>query len=198
MRPAPAELAAGSPAKRRETTWTSRVALAGLFDLVDEFLAEFAPRRVGCLRTLARVSYDLIFVRKRPWQSWAGAQEAAEEVEETIGPDAAAWTEITSRAARLLGDVSAETTEEYAQLIHEPTAITVTLHRHYGEVSIPYGDTGATAVANVRSMYLLGLAIQELTGLRGYDPQRDMPLKKAATDPSGAMPYFQQVAGLSD
>jgi hypothetical protein len=74
----------------------------------------------------------------------------------------------------------------------------VTLHRHYGEVSIPYGDTGATAVANVRSMYLLGLAIQELTGLRGYDPQRDMPLKKAATDPSGAMPYFQQVAGLSD
>ena len=76
--------------------------------------------------------------------------------------------------------------------------IALTLHRHYGERSIPYGDTGVTALTNVTNMYQLGRAIQHLTGLRGYDPQREMSLKKAAKDPARALRYFQQVAGLSD
>jgi len=147
-------------------------------------------------RTLAHVSYDLIFVNRRPWQSWQRAQDRADEIEETYRPDAATWARITDHAARVLGNVSAETTAEYAQLIHEPTSIIVTLHRHYGEISIPYGDTGANAVTNLADLYGIGLAIQELTGLRGYDPQRGLPLKKAARDPAGALPYFEQAARL--
>ena len=141
------------------------------------------------------MGYDLIFVNRRPWQSWRRALERAEEFEETTGPDAESWERITE-AARFLGNVSAETTDEYAQLTHEPTAITLVLHRHYAEISIPYGDTGATAITNVTNMYRLGLVVQQTTGLPGYDPQRRKSIKNAAKDPALALPYFEQVARL--
>jgi hypothetical protein len=56
--------------------------------------------------------------------------------------------------------------------------------------------TGADAVAVLRAMYLLGSIFEEETGLEGYDPQVDKPLREAAADIDLGVASFESVARM--
>jgi hypothetical protein len=139
------------------------------------------------------VSYDLTFVPRLPAQRWDEALDAAGEVGAAT-PDPAAWAAILGVARDLLGDVDVHRDDDGFLLTHEPSGIQASYDGAAAAISVPYRYTGPDARAVVAQIYALGRAVEEATGLSGYDPQLDGALAEVADDPTPAVRVFDSVA----
>ncbi|WP_203702011.1 hypothetical protein [Asanoa iriomotensis] len=143
------------------------------------------------------MSYDLMFMRRQPGQSWGEALEAAEDYQDFgAGPDEQVWQRVVARAKLLLGDAFTRLTDDGGEVSHERTGIQLFLYADSAEMNVPYGATGEGATAVLRTMFLLGQVVEEETGLEGYDPQLGQPLREAAADLDLGAASFETVARL--
>ena len=144
------------------------------------------------------MSYDLNFVRKVDGQTWEEAYEALDaalEDDDHIGtPDSQAWGRIVAAARQVLGDVEVHDGGGWYELDHEPTGIQVNLSADSADLTVPYWYAGADAARIVEAIYRLGQAVEEHTGLTGYDPQVERPLAEVVDRPEAAVAVFDQVA----
>ena len=94
------------------------------------------------------------------------------------------WRRVVDRPTDLLGSVEASLSVTHGELSHEPTGIQLTLAASSATITIPYGASADDASRVLRLMYAVGAIIEEETGLVGYDPQVERPIKDAAKDPT--------------
>ena len=143
------------------------------------------------------MSYDLIFLRRKPGQGWDEALEAADAEDEFgAGPAPDVWQRVVERARLLLGEVSLFVTDDCGEINHEPTNIQLDLFADSAELHVPYGATGNGATAILQAVYLLGQVVEEETGLEGYDPQVGAPMREAAANLDLGAASFETVAQL--
>jgi hypothetical protein len=146
------------------------------------------------------MSYDLIFLRVDPAQTWADALAARDaqfdndDAEETRPADDEVWARFVAATASILTNAEAVRTDRYCELSDGDTGIQVSLYATSADISVPYWSRGNDAFDIVTKLYAVGLAVEEVTGLPGYDPQVELPLAEAARQPMLAAACFDQVA----
>ncbi|GIF77209.1 hypothetical protein [Asanoa siamensis] len=140
------------------------------------------------------MSYDLTFLPKTDDQSWEEAMAAAEEAEDGDAPSAQVWAELLAAARQELGEVEVFESEDSYELDHEPSGIQLSYYAGEAAISVPYWHRAERARAVVDSIYRLGAAVERLTGLRGFDPQLELPLTEAAARHDLAVETFDRVA----
>jgi hypothetical protein len=146
------------------------------------------------------MSYDLIFAPKTDDQSWEEALEALEEAGdgddegEPVSPEV--WAALLEAAQQVLGEVEVTEDDDYYELDHEDTGIQLSYFPGNVEITTPYRYKGERAQAIVTSIYRLAEAVQEITGLPGYDPQVDLPISEAIAQPDLAVTAFDRAAAL--
>ncbi|GIF71180.1 hypothetical protein [Asanoa siamensis] len=129
------------------------------------------------------MSYDLMFMRRQPGQTWDEALDAAEDYRDFgAGPDERVWLRVLGRAKLLLGDVTASLTDASGEISHAGTGIALALYADSAEMTVPDGVAGHGATAVLRTMFLLGQVVEEETGLEGYDTQAGQPIREAAAN----------------
>jgi hypothetical protein len=144
------------------------------------------------------MSYDLIFAPKTDDQSWEEALEALEEATDDGEPvSAEVWAGLLEAAREVLGE-ELEVTEDddYYELDHADTGIELSYFPGNVEITTPYRYSGDRAKMIVRSLYRLAQAVEEITGLPGYDPQVELPISEAITQPDLAVKAFDRAAAL--
>jgi hypothetical protein len=129
------------------------------------------------------VSYDLIFARLAPGQTWPDLVDTEHHFDDTDFADERpldpqAWKRIVHRVREFLPEV----VDEDNELGDEVTAIQVLCTADEASVQVPYWHTGAMARHVVATMYRIGAVIEEETGLTGFDPQIDQPIAEASVD----------------
>jgi hypothetical protein len=139
------------------------------------------PHPSTCQARLTQVSYDLDFYRRLPAEGWEEAFQAHEDPDRAGGrPAAEVWSRIVARATQILGDVEVSDAEQYLELTHDPTGIQLSCWSDFAAMNVPYWYTGAEATAVMERVYALAQAVEQETGLEGYDPQLDQPLADLA------------------
>ena len=139
------------------------------------------PQQATLQAKLAHVSYDLNFYRRLPAESWEEAIEANEDPDRAGGrPAAEVWSRTVARATEILGDVDVYDAQQYMELSHDPTGIQLSCWSDFAGITVPYWYTGAEATAVMERVYALGRAVEQETGLEGYDPQLNQPLADLA------------------
>ncbi|MGC5022410.1 hypothetical protein [Micromonospora sp. DT47] len=143
------------------------------------------------------MSYDLIFVPRSDDQSWEEALEAAEEAAEEDDddlPSGEVWARLLAAARHVLGEVSVFEGAYNYELTHESTGIQLSYYSREAGITVPYWYRAEGAKAIVKSIYQLGEAVEEVTGLPGFDPQLDLPLSDAVAQSELAARVFDEVA----
>ncbi|SCL27351.1 hypothetical protein GA0070615_1047 [Micromonospora aurantiaca] len=140
------------------------------------------------------MSYDLIFVPRGGDQSWEDALDAAEESDSAERPSSEVWARLVAASRQVLGEVSVFEGAHNYELTHEPTGIQVSYYAEEAGITVPFWYRGDDARSVVAAMYQLGEAVQAVTGLAGYDPQLELPLSDALTQPELACGVFDEVA----
>jgi hypothetical protein len=154
------------------------------------------------------VSYGIYFVRRDPGQSFEDALEVVEDsyVKE-LGPltsvELEQWDRLLPRARAILGEVQESGDDTARELVHEPSGIELSLLRDQVSLTVPYGHSGDDAVEVMGQVYALARAVEDETGLEGYDPQLGEPVsasRESAADsgftrPSADDPSHQPSRG---
>jgi hypothetical protein len=139
------------------------------------------------------MSYDIFFVRRDPGQSFEDALDDLEQSYEGGDPgpltpdDLELWAAVEPAARELLGPGAQLTQddEETRELTDSGTGIGLTFFQGEFEIHVP----GAAVAGNARDalmtvIYDLARAVEQATGLEGYDPQRSEPVSELI-DPEG-------------
>ncbi len=144
--------------------------------------------------TVAPMSYDIFFVRRDPGQTFEDALDGVEDSFESGDPgplteeDLELWDAVLPQAREILGDQVEITQddEETRELTDPATGIGITLLEGELEIHVPDSQTGADSVV-MSTVYDLARALEEATGLEGYDPQLDEPVSDTSdTSPDPA------------
>lgn len=159
------------------------------------------------------MSYDIFFVRRDPGQTF---QDALDDLEGSYeggdpGPlseaDLELWDAVLPRAIDVLGP-SAEIESvgsETRELCDPATGIGLTFFQGEFEIHVPEPGSGAAAVAPaarldeiemMNRVYALAHAVEQATGLEGYDPQLGEPVSDTAE--SSSTPRGRAVAAAGD
>jgi hypothetical protein len=141
------------------------------------------------------MSYDLIFARLAPGQTWQDHVDVDRDLDEIEFADErpldpAAWQRIVQRVREFLPEV----VDEDCELGDENTAIQVLCTADEASVQVPYWHTGPMARHVVATMYRISAVIEEETGLSGFDPQIEQPIAEASLD--DAVLAFEAVAQM--
>jgi hypothetical protein len=129
------------------------------------------------------MSYDIYFVRRDPGQSF---EDALDELESAFPDGDPAdltedeldwWAELVPQAGEILGEIEvAEDGDVGRELTATGSGIELTMLS--GEVTIhvpdPAGDVDEVALMS--TVYELARAVEDVTGLEGYDPQLGEPV----------------------
>jgi hypothetical protein len=127
------------------------------------------------------VSYDLDFYRRMPGESWEEAFQANEDPDRAGGrPAAEVWSRIVAQAREILGEVEVYDEDQCMELAHDPTGIELACWSDFAAINVPYWYAGAEAAAVMERVYALARAVEQETGLEGYDPQLNQPLAELA------------------
>lgn len=135
-----------------------------------------------------------MFVPKSDDQSWEEALEAAEQDDNGGRPSPEVWANLLAAARQVLGEVSVSENPDFYELDHEPTGIQLSYYPREADIAVPYWYSGERAKSIVSSIYQLASAVEKATGFPGYDPQVDLPVTEAITQPELAVDSFDQVA----
>jgi hypothetical protein len=143
------------------------------------------------------MGYSLVFLRRRPGQSWEGARKAARERDAESLPDPATWDRILMGAEQILGEVSVFVTDQFYELDHDQTGIQVLCNASDGvSITVPYGEGDMDADAVMALMDQLGRVVEEATGLQGYDPQLGLPLSVTGAHTDQSVGMFDTIAAM--
>lgn len=139
------------------------------------------------------MSYDLIFARLAPGQTWDDYledddREFDEDAAEELAPEV--WQRIVSRVREILPSA----VDAGGELDDEHTAIQVLCSADEASIQVPYWHEGAAARRIVTAMYQIAAIIEDETGLRGFDPQIEMATADAAGHVDQAVAVFDSVA----
>ncbi len=130
------------------------------------------------------MSYDIFFVRRDPGQTFEDALDSLEDSYEGGDPgplteeDLELWDAVLPRAHEILGP-GAELTQdddETRELTDPATGIGLTLFQGEFEIHVPENRAGSDDLALMSTVYELARAVEEVTGLEGYDPQLGEPV----------------------
>lgn len=129
------------------------------------------------------MSYDIFFVRRDPGQTFEDALDGVEDSFESGDPgplteeDLELWEAVLPQAREILGDQVeiSQHDEETRELTDPTTGIGITLLEGELEIHVPAHQAGADS-AVMSTVYDLARALEEATGLEGYDPQLDEPV----------------------
>ena len=131
------------------------------------------------------MSYDIFFVRRDPGETIEEALEGVEESYEGGDPgplteeDLELWDSLLPMAREILGSAAEITREdEETREITDPvTGIGLLVFQGEFEIHVPDNRTGGVDDLVVMStVYDLARAVQDVTGLEGYDPQLGEPV----------------------
>lgn len=135
------------------------------------------------------MSYDIFFVRRDPGQTFEDALDELEASFENGDPgeltdaDLERWEALLPIAREILGEVSVDDADEETR---ELTAVEsgVELTMIQGEIAIRVPDERSPAddVELMSAVYDLARAVEDVTGLEGYDPQLDEPVSDQPED----------------
>lgn len=129
------------------------------------------------------MSYDIFFVRRDPGQSF---EDALDELESSF--DDGAETELTERdlelwdslvplAREILGPVDVTEDDDTArELTGRGTGVELTLISGEIEIHVPTPPEGVDDLDLMSTVYELARAVEDATGLEGYDPQIGEPV----------------------
>ena len=136
------------------------------------------------------MSYDIFFLRRDPGQSFEDALDGLEDSFEGGDPgplsddELEQWETLLPRARAILGE-RAEVTqdhEETRELSDPVTGIGLTFLEGEFEIHVPenrvLGDGDELTLMS--TVYALARAVEEVTGLEGYDPQLGEPVSDAS------------------
>ena len=135
------------------------------------------------------MSYDIFFVRRDPGQTFEDALDELEESFENGDPgeltdvDLERWDALLPLAREILGDVVVDDAdEESRELTAVRSGVELTLIQ--GEIAIRVPDDRAPAddVELMAAVYELARAVEDVTGLEGYDPQLNEPVSDTVDD----------------
>jgi hypothetical protein len=140
------------------------------------------------------MSYDLIFARLAPGQTWDDYLEDSDRdydedaLEEDVAPEV--WQRIVQRVREILPSA----VDAGGELDDEHTAIQVVCSAEEASIQVPYWHEGAAARKIVTAMYQISAIIEEETGLRGFDPQIEKSTADAVAHIDEAVAVFDNVA----
>jgi hypothetical protein len=139
------------------------------------------------------MSYDLIFARLAPDQTWDDYLEEDRDFEEgEDGSDLApeTWQRIVARVREILPNA----VDAGGELDDESTAIQILCSADEASLQVPYWHEGPAARRVVTAMYQISAILEEETGLRGFDPQIEMAVSEAAAHVDEAVAVFDNIA----
>jgi hypothetical protein len=130
------------------------------------------------------MSYDIFFVRRDPGQSFEDALDDLEGSYEGGDPgpltedDLELWAAVEPAAREILGPGAQMTQddEETRELTDPTTGIGLTLLQGEFEIHVPASIAGSDDRAVKSTVYDLARAVEDVTGLEGYDPQLGEPV----------------------
>jgi hypothetical protein len=131
------------------------------------------------------MSYDIFFVRRDPGQSFEDALDDLEGSYEGGDPgpltddDLELWAAVEPAAREILGPGAQMTQddEETRELTDTSTGVGLTFFQGEFEIHVPGAAVaGDTRAALMTVIYDLARAVEQATGLEGYDPQRAEPV----------------------
>ncbi len=135
------------------------------------------------------MSYDIFFVRRDPGQTFEDALEGVEESYEGGDPgpltdeDLEQWDALLPAAREILGS-GAELTQDHdesRELTDPVSGIGLTLVSGELQIHVPESTaTGDDDLAVMARVYDLARAVEDATGLEGYDPQLGEPVSDAS------------------
>lgn len=130
------------------------------------------------------MSYDIFFVRRDPGQTFEDALDHVEDSFEGGDPgplsedELEQWDQLLPRALTILGpqvEVS-EDSAETRELTDPDTGIGLTFIEGEFEIHVPENRAGRDEIALMSTVYELARAVEQATGLEGYDPQLGEPV----------------------
>jgi len=134
------------------------------------------------------MSYDIFFVRRDPGQTFEDALDGLEDSYEGGDPgplseeDLELWDAMLPAARDVLG-AAAEMTqedEETRELTDPVTGIGLTFFQGEFEIHVPENRAGGDDLELMATVYDLARAVEDVTGLEGYDPQLGEPVSDAS------------------
>lgn len=132
------------------------------------------------------MTYDIFFVRRDPGQTFEDALDELEssieegESTELSEDDLETWAALVPRARAILGDVEVDDSEEVTrELVARDTGIELTFLSGEVEIHVPSDRSGVDELELMGTVYELARAVEDVTGLEGYDPQAGEPVSDA-------------------
>lgn len=134
------------------------------------------------------MSYDIFFLRRDPGQTF---EDALEDIEDSYdggdpGPlteeDLELWDALLPAARDILGPAVELTQDdsETRELTDPVTGIGLTFFQGELEIHVPEHRVGGDDIALMSTVYELARAVEQATGLEGYDPQLGEPVSDAS------------------
>lgn len=129
------------------------------------------------------MSYDIFFVRRDPGQAFEDALDELEGSFQNGDPGALTdvdleyWESLLPRARDILGELEVEEDDETARrLVARASGIELSVIAGEIEIHVP-DDRGVDDDIELMSeVYELARAVEDVTGLEGYDPQVGEPV----------------------
>lgn len=133
------------------------------------------------------MSYDIFFVRRDPGQTFEDALDELEgsfedgDIGELTDNDLEQWDALVPLAREILGEVEiAEADEATRELTARATGIELTLISGEIEIHVPAAGRDVDELELMSTVYELARAVEDVTGLEGYDPQVGEPVSDTA------------------
>lgn len=132
------------------------------------------------------VSYDIYFIRRDPGQSFDDALESTEESYASGDPglltsvELEQWDRIVPHARAILGEIEEFTSESQRELSHDATGVQLSIFPGEISITVPYWHSDEDSVTVMEKVYALARAVEDETGLEGYDPQLGEPIRDAS------------------
>ncbi len=134
------------------------------------------------------MSYDILFVPRRPGQSWEAALDEAEGRDvlgDALRPDRLAqWDRIVAALRHRVGEVEVSVGGDACEAVDPSSGLEVSLYPDEASVSFPYAERPDPAAFHDLVVDVVGLLERE-TGLRAWDAQTDEPFDGQVHDETG-------------
>lgn len=136
------------------------------------------------------MSYDIYFVRRDPGQSFEDALDELEgeledgDLGELSDSDLEQWESLLPRAREVLGEVDVDDSDDATrELVARDTGIELTMIQGELAIRLPE-ESSQDSIELMTTVYELARAVEEVTGLEGYDPQAGEPISATLDEDS--------------
>lgn len=140
------------------------------------------------------MSYDLIFLRRQPGQSWTDTIDAAEQTVLEGGEPSPLSPDMMRQIFERLRAIGPDVTRTEDGFQDEELSIDISCWVDEAAIAAPYWYTGEAARRVMERMLAYAAVVEEVTGLQGFDPQLELDLSQAAQHLDDVVEAFDAVA----